>query len=660
MKSRQILGWSRLAVLVATLLVAAAGNRLAAFAADGKGYTPQSESKLIGVLKSGSPPAEKALACKQLAVCGTKAAVPPLADLLSNTELASWARIALEAIPDPAADAALRKELGRLQGKLLIGTINSIAVRRDAKAVRGLDRKLHDADPEVASAAGVALGHIGGAKAAKTLAQSLADAPPAVRPAVAEGCILCADAFLAQGNLSGALKLYDAVRAAAVPKQRLLEATRGAILARQSAGIPLLLEQLRSPDKAFYGIGLRTARELKGRDVTEALVAELKRCPADRQPLLLLAVADREDPTALAAVVEAAGSNSPRVQIAAIGVLERRGNLSSVPVLLQAATSINAEVAKAALGALTRLPGNEVDADLLARLAHATGKQRQVLIDLAGRRRIEAAVPAVVALVKDPDPAVRRAAVQTIGELGNENQVETLVRLLQKRQDAKEVSGLETTLIAIGGRSGARCVPALLPLVQSGDNSVRIIGLHVVAAAGGTEALAIVKAALDDKDEAVRDEAVRALSTWPNNWPEESGVVEPLLTLAKYSKKTSYQVLGLRGYLNYLQGDKTMKDDEKVAKVKEALLLAKRPEEKRLAIGVLGTIPTATALTLLTTFTAQPAVAEDACVSLVKLAGDKAAGISKSQRQQALETAAARSPDPATKKKAKALLKKIE
>ena len=213
------------------------------------------ELKLISVLQSDAPPAEKAITCKRLAVYGTKDAVPALAPLLVDKELSSWARIALEVIPGPEADAALREAMGKTQGRLLVGVINSIGVRRDAQAVDGLVAKLKDADVDVASAAAVALGHIGGDQAAKALEQSLAGAPAKVRPAVAEGCILCAEKSLAAEKTADAVRLYDAVRQADVPKQRLLEATRGAILARQAAGIPLLMEQLRSANKARFGIG---------------------------------------------------------------------------------------------------------------------------------------------------------------------------------------------------------------------------------------------------------------------------------------------------------------------------------------------------------------------------------------------------------------------
>jgi HEAT repeat protein len=645
--------------VAALVLFAYASPAHAAAAADSQSSPAEKERSLISLLQSDAPAAEKAITCKRLAIYGTKDAVPALAPLLSDPQLASWARIALEAIPGPAADAALRDAMGKLQGKLLVGVINSIAVRRDAKAVSGLVKKLKDTDPEVASAAAVALGRIGGADAAKALSQSLPVAPAAVRPAIAEGCILCAERLLAQSKAADAVKLYDTVRAASVPRQKMLEATRGAILARQSAGLPLLLEQLRSPDKALFGIGLRTARELPGRAVTEALAAELPRTSPDRQSYLLLALADRSDDAVLPAVVAAAGSGPQKLRLTAIGILDRLGNPASVSALLGAAADSNPDLAQAALAALARLPGNEVDAELLTRLPSTTGKARQVLIELAGQRHLDRALPAIVSSAEDPDAGVRAAAVQAIGILGDDKQVAGLAKLLQSNQSPKERADLEMALLAITGRAGARAVPSLLPLAQNSDSAVRIIGLHVLAAAGGPEALAAVKAAVEDKDETVQDDAVRTLSTWPNNWPEDSGVAEPLLALAKSSGKTSYQVLALRGYLQYVQGDKQLKDDEKAGKVTELLPLIKRPEEKRLAIAAIGAIPNAGALELLATFAADPAVAEDACSAIVKLAGGNLPGVSKEQRQKALQVAAEKATSGATRKKASELLKAL-
>jgi HEAT repeat protein len=617
----------------------------------------EKERQLIAVLKSDAPPQDKAIPCKQLAIYDSKEAVPALAALLSNAELASWARIALEAIPDPAADAALRAALPKLQGKLLVGVINSIGYRRDPKAAGELAKKLQDADAEVASAAAVALGRIGNAEAAKALKSSLPTAPDAIRSAVAQGCILCAERFLARGRNTDAVKLYDMVRSANVAKQRRLEATRGAILARQMDGLPLLLEQLRASDKGEMSIGLSTARELPGQSVTEALATEIHRQNSERQSFLLLALADRHDAAVMPAVLDAARSGPPGLRLTAVGVLERVGNPAAVPVLLEAAAQGEPELSQKALTALARLPGNEIDKDILARLPASKGKMRQALVDVAGRRRIEGSMPLLVQSAEDSDASVRSAAVEAIGTLGEAPQAADLVKLLGRTQNSKERADLEAALIAISGRTGARCVPNLMPLARSSDSALRLIALQALAAAGGPEALAAVVASAQDQDESVQDEAVRTLSTWPNNWPDDMSVAEPLLTLAKSGKKSSHQVLGLRGYLQYLQTNKKLSNDEKVRKVNEVLPLIQRPEEKRLVIGVVDTIPTDRVLELLTTFASEPATTDDACSAIIKLATGKMPAVSAEQRQKALQTVVDKSENDTTKKKAADLLK---
>ena len=643
-------------VLLATF-VSALALTFGATAADNKNTAAQKEHQIIQVLKSKAAPAEKALACKQLAVYGSKAAVPALAKLLTDPQLASWARIALEAIPDPACDAALRKAMGRAHGRLLAGIINSIGVRGDTKAVSGLIRAMKNPDEQVASAAAVALGRIGGDEAGKALVKALADTPPGVRASVAEGCVRCAEGFSNHGDPTRAVALYEAVRQANVPKQLVLEATRGTILAEPATGLPLLREQLRSSEPAAFAMALRTARELPDGAATELLASELKSCGAERQPKILLALADHNDATASATVRNSAKDGPKALRITAIGALEQRGSVSSIPVLLEAALSEDAEVAKAGMGALTRLPGDAVDADLLGRLADSTGKTRRVLIELAGKRAMDQALPAILKSAEDPEPEIRTAAVQAIGALGDEKQAPTLVRLLQNVQAAKERADLETALRSICARNGARCVPHLLPLVQSSDTALRQIALPLLASAGGPDALNAVKSAVQDNDESVRDDAVRTLSTWPDNWPDDGAIAEPLLALAKESGKTNYQVLALRGYLHFVEGNKQLKEREKVEKVKEALPLIQRPEELQMVIGVAGDLPAGEALDLLQQLAPRPGAKEEACAAIVKLAGEKDKGLSKTKRRRALQAVVENSSEAATRTKAENLLK---
>jgi HEAT repeat protein len=409
----------------------------------------EKQRELIAILKSGAPPAEKALACKKLAIYGTSEAVSVLAPFLADEHLASWARIALQNIPDSAADDALREQLGKLHGKLLIGVINTLGVRRDANSTGPLIEKLKDADTEVASAAAAALGRIGGGTAAKTLQPLLAGAPAAVRPAVAEGCILCGEQSLAEGRAADAIRLFDAVRSAAISKQKTLEATRGAILARGDAGMPLLLEQLRSRDRECFNIAMRTVRDLPGRAVTQVLLDEMSRVTPERQSSLLLALADRGDAETLEAALKLAGSAAEPQQLVAISVLDRLGDPKSAPVLLAVAGGDNAKVALAARLAVAKMPAGDVDAAIVAMLKQPAENPRRAAIELIAQRRVMSSIPELLKLTGDANAAVSAASFKALGELAGVPEVPALLGALMK---AKDTEPAENALSAVCAR----------------------------------------------------------------------------------------------------------------------------------------------------------------------------------------------------------------
>ena len=622
-------------------------------------FAADKQGPLIATLKSDSPPGEKAIACKQLAIYGDKEAVPALAPLLLNKDLASWARIALEVIPGPEADAALRDALPKLEGNLLIGAINSIGVRRDTKAVDALERKLIDPNRDVVGAAAAAIGKIGGPAAARVLAQNLVNASKENLPLIAEGAILCAERFLADGNHVESTKLYDVVRKADVPGQRRLEATRGAILARRSEGLPLLLEQLRSAQPAEFGMGLRTARELKGREITDAIGAEMDKATGDRQVMLLLALSDRNDAAVLPKLLQAAQHSGKATRVAALGLLDRFGDPFAVPVLLTAAADADAEIARPAKATLTRMEGKPVDDALIERLGNATGRTRQAIIELVALRRIESALPTVAASLEDADPAVRRAAASTVSALGTEQHAADLVRVLAKaKPDGRD--DIEKALTTVSGRAGAKALPHVKPLSKNEDAELRKIGLRALATIGGPEALGAISSAVEDADESVQDEAVGALATWPNNWPDDANVAEPLLKLAKSGRKPAYRIQGVRGYLLHLQENKKLNNTDKIAAIDRLVPQLQLPQEKRLAISTLSSIPAAGSLQSLEKFAADPAIAEEACLAIVNVASAKnLEGASKEIRQKALQSVVEKSKNDATRNKATEALKAI-
>ncbi|MFB3826184.1 MAG: HEAT repeat domain-containing protein [Bryobacteraceae bacterium] len=181
---------------------------------------------------------QKAKACMRLAMVGTRDAVPALAAMLADKQLAHYARFGLVPIPDPSVDDALRGALKKLKGPLLVGVIDSIGQRKDAGAVEPVARLMYDPDPQVAQAAAATLGRISGPQATKALQAGLARIKGPARSAVAAACLVCAEGLMAQGDRKGALALYDALSRPDMPKSVRLAAMHNIIAAETSLTRP--------------------------------------------------------------------------------------------------------------------------------------------------------------------------------------------------------------------------------------------------------------------------------------------------------------------------------------------------------------------------------------------------------------------------------------
>ncbi|MHC4401247.1 MAG: HEAT repeat domain-containing protein [Planctomycetota bacterium] len=190
------------------------------------------EDALVAVIESNASQKEKVDACRRLAVVGTKSCVPALAALLTDEKLSHMARYGLETIPDPAVDDALRDALGKVKGRLLVGVIASVGVRRDARAVEPLSGLLGSSDADVAAAAARALGRMAAPETVPLLAETLKEAPARLRPAMADACLACAEALLARRKRTEAAAMYEIVGKADLPKHFRVAAAYGALRAK--------------------------------------------------------------------------------------------------------------------------------------------------------------------------------------------------------------------------------------------------------------------------------------------------------------------------------------------------------------------------------------------------------------------------------------------
>ena len=575
-----------------------------------------SEDELIAILTSpDAARKDKAITCKHLAVAGTAKAVPALASLLADPQITSWARTALEVIPGPEASEALRSALNEVEGRTLIGVINSVSFRRDRDATDALIQRLGDDDLGVVAAASVALGNLGTEAARAALLEQLEDESETIRTAAAEGLILAAEQLLSASDVDGAISIYDQVRHADVHPQRIREGIRGAIVARQTDGIPLLVEQLQSDETSLFGLGLQVSRELPGAEVTEALIKQLAQASPDRQAKLILALADRTDGDVLPAVLAVADEGDGEVRVVAIEVLGSIGDASCLPILLKAAIDNTPNVSEAAIDSLERLSDATIDQAVVQRLGSANGKTRHVLLRLVGMRRLEA-IDELRKAIDDTDAQIRAAAITALGETVRPEHFSLLISRVASPQNQEDVDVALKALRAAAVRMPDRneCAKQLSAAMADADLSSKTAIVEILGNVGGEEALKSLASAAKAKNDELQDTASRVLGQWMT-----TDAAPVLLELVETAPSEKYRIRAHRGYIRIAR-QFSFPTEQRVDMCRKAMQAARRDAERKLVLGVLERYPSQGTLAIAVQAAETPALRGDATKAALVIA----------------------------------------
>ncbi len=580
------------------------------------GLAQNQEAQWLAVLKSDAPRKDRADACRELARVATKESVPVLAALLADAEFNHMARYALEPIPDPSVDIALRDALGKLNGLQLVGVIGSLGVRHDAGADAALAKFLDNADPVVAQAAARALGYIATPAAVKSLEAALAKAPAGNQLALCEGLFRAAEIRLAKAQPQEAAAIYDGLRkVASAPHQVRAGALRGAILARGNAGLPLLLEGLRSDDFVLVAAAARTAQEMAGTEVTTALVAELPKLSTDKQVLVIQTLAWRKDAAAVPGLAATTKAGEAVVRLTAIRALTQTGSPKAAPALADLLGDPDKAITQAAQDGLISLPGTETDAVVLALVSHSAPARRLVGLEILGRRQPPGALPVLWTRVTDPDASVRAAALRRISELGGAGDLPRLLDLLAKPSDPQDFPAITQAIGTVAERSGSpdAAVETLTQRYASLPPAQQAALLGALGTAGGAKSLAVIREALKSPDAGLRAAATEALTDW-----KTFDAAPDLLQLATTATNPDTATAAFEGCVR-LCAESDAPADQRLKLLTTLSGLTKNAGQKKRLLSGLGEIPTVESLQLVAKYVTEPPVANEAGAAAVKI-----------------------------------------
>lgn len=208
------------------------------------------------------------------------------------------------------------------------------------------------------------------------------------------------------------------------------------------------------------------------------------------------------EPAMVRRLVGALGRADTGEQIAICRILAILGGSEATAALGQLLDG-DAQVAAAAGRALVGLE-ELAERELLDAIDQGDSTRRQILLPMVVRA---SALSTVLGCLDDADGGVRAAACDALGRLGSPAAVPALFRLLAD-QNPRVVQAAVGAIQALGGGETERLA---LEAARAPWPSVRRAALRIVGYFGWPRALPVVKAALADSDERVREAAIQSL-----------------------------------------------------------------------------------------------------------------------------------------------------
>ncbi len=536
---------------------------------------------------------------RKLGEIGGAESVPALASLLGSddADIRELARRALQR--NPAADAATVlidafKAVTHPDDQ--IAFLNALGGRRAATALEPVSQACLSENDNVARAAIAALADIGGNRALSTLME-LHNAGGTERYAAAAAALRVAQRDATPER--AAFVQRDVLRddSPATIRMACLSGLSTTDPAFCFAQLDPIVRGTTSPELRHFAIGL--IRNMKDPEVLNSVCASFPQIDADGQILLLAMFSDLGESTRAGGpallqktavrktVLAALNHNDSNVRGAALDALTQLGQAGDVSAIAKVASS-DASVRKAARRTLERLRG--ADADVAIRKGIRGGGESSVrseYIRAATARGDRDAIPMLQELARGDDPKLQVAALDGLAALCGPDQVGSLLPLLGAGSTARARDAAEQA-IAILCRKDDDETRRVQPLVALVKNSQQIVtqaaAVRILGRVQGDAALPAIRMGLT-RDETVREASIRALASW-----QTPTVLPELLLAAGSDAPRAQKIVALRGYFRLLREPSPRTDVETLALVEQALPLASRADEQRLALSVIGSL----------------------------------------------------------------------
>lgn len=410
--------------------------------------------------------------------------------------------------------------------------------------------------------------------------------------------------------------------------------------------VQMIVKLLGDSDREFRAAGLDQVRTgAKGPSATKLFASQLPKLDASAQAALLDALADRGDAVARPAVLELlAATREDTVRVAAIAALGKLGEPADVPLLINSLSAQADAERAAARNSLTQIRGASINGALAAESKSGAPAVRAALLDVLAIRRAKDETPALIAATIDDNPQVRGAGMSALGRIGRAEQLAEMLPGVLKADKGGERDAAERNVALVCSRIGNEDArgEALIKALSGVSAAQTDQLLSLVGRVGGRKLIDFVAAIATGPDPARRRLGIDALGKWP-----DASVADRLLEITTAATEPAERSQAFQGYVKICATRDNRSDKQRLERMKQAMQIAKTPEEEMLVINRARTAYDVETVRFVLPYIDQPPFAQIACETVVEIAHHREVrDPNKAEFDKALDKVIATSKDP--------------
>jgi HEAT repeat protein len=330
-------------------------------------------------------------------------------------------------------------------------------------------------------------------------------------------------------------------------------------------------EAMASGDPVLQVAAIEAAQQADGDTMYDAVVANLGRLQPHLQLQAMTALEFSGNSGFAKTVVPLLQSADSEVQDAASRALARIGTADSVKALMENGRP-------EALRALGQLQVEGVDKTLKALAADGDDKERATAIEVLAIRGRADLLPMFLRVAAEEGDAAPRAAVEAIGMLGDDSNLDDLTRLMITHEKSRLSRDMLGAIVEISRRCAdiGKVVEILVSHMDGASPRSQANILQALVQTESMEAIQPIAEACRSDDEALQKQAIKLLSA-----SRENDVVPILLELAAdESISLANHVTMMRGVSRLLAAQPKRRFKRKWAE--QALEICRRDEERQM------------------------------------------------------------------------------